>query len=297
MDFRDILSSCFRRIAYPMLSSGALYYPGMIIVRTSRWMRKAFYSPSAAPEWRIVRFAGHLRMKVDRNSYMGGSIYWCGFHHLQEMLYLRRRLTPDMGFVDVGANQGEFSLYAASRLREGQVISFEPVTKLRQVLIDNIQLNGFRTVEVHAFGLSDKKGSLPIYTSTETDIHFGRHEGLSTLYPSSSRNVLEETIELCGFDDVVMPATGRDYFLKIDVEGAELFVLRGMRRFLEKFHPEILMEINEETFNNAGYSTREIISFLNEFGYQPYKIKRGYIRRVRVEELSAWGNYIFKAGA
>lgn len=292
-----ILAGMLRLLIYPLVTHRMTYLPGMVLVRMARRLRKMYYKRDAVPDWHLVRLAGHIHMRVDRHSYMGGSIYWTGYHHLQELLYLGHRLKPGMTFIDVGANQGEFSLFAAFQLSKGNVISFEPVSKLRQGLLDNIQRNGFTHVVVHPFGLSDTSGSMPIYTSLETDIHFGRHEGLSTLYPSSSRNVLEETITLQVFDDVVHLPPGQDCFLKIDVEGAELYVLRGMRRLLEQCHPEILIEINEETFNQAGYTTKAILSFLSELGYSPYTIRRGYLVPVQASALSAWGNYIFKPGA
>lgn len=294
---RGLLSAIFRGVCYPIVSTPWLYLPGMVLVRLSRLLRKFFYSPSAGVEMCVVRCAGKAKMKVDRNSYMGGSIYWSGFHHLQELLYLDRRLEENMVFVDIGANQGEFALFAAKKLTHGKVLAFEPVTKNRILLSENIALNKINNLEVYPYGLSDKEGSFPIYTSTESEFFHGQHEGLSTLYKSDVRSEVEETISLEVFDTCFSVEEQKIDFIKIDVEGAELFALTGMKSFLARYTPEILIEINEETFNAAGYQTKDITAFLESFGYQAFKIVRGHVVPTDNAGLSAWGNYIFRVKA
>ncbi len=290
----DYLAFLFRGLCYPIVSISWLYLPGMVLVRLSRMLRKYFYSPSAGVEYRVVCCAGKAKMAVDRNSYMGGSIYWSGFHHLQELLYLDKQLKKNMVFVDVGANQGEFALFAAMKLTEGKVLAFEPVTKNRELLKENIKLNALKNLGVFNYGLSDKKGSFPIYTSTDASTFHGIHEGLSTLFKSGGRNEVEENISLEVFDDCFNAEEQVISFIKIDVEGAELFALKGMHSFLEKYHPEILIEINEETFNAAGYNTADVLHYLESFGYKPFKIYRGRLKSIDRTALSAWGNYIFR---
>lgn len=290
---RDLLAAIFRSLIALLVFLPLTYYIGMVLVRVSRRLRKYYYNPSAQPEFHTVRLAGSQKMKVDRNSYMGGSIYWSGFHHLNELLYLHRRLKRSDVFMDIGANQGEFSIFAAGKVPEGRVISFEPVARNRTLLNDNIQLNNIENIEVHPYGLSDTPGSLPIYTSSRTEVHHGLHEGLSTLYPSGDRTMLEETVALKVYDDNFNSIACID-FIKIDIEGAELFALKGMINMLAACKPEILIEINEETFNAAGYRSVDMIKFLTDLGYHPYTIKRGRAKRISLNELSAWGNYIFK---
>lgn len=294
---RSVLSALFRSICYPIVSIPFLYLPGMVLVRLSRQLRHLFYKQGAPAEMRIVRCAGKQKMKVDRNSYMGGSIYWTGFHHLQELLYLDNRLKADMTFMDVGANQGEFALFAACKVPKGKVLAFEPVSTNRSLLNENIRLNALMNIEVFPFGLSDVKGSFPVYTSIATETFHGYHEGLSTLYPTDIRNVQEEMITVEAYDDYFRDVTHPVDFIKIDVEGAELFVLKGMKRLLEKYKPELLIEINEETFSSAGYATSDILDLLKPLGYAAYKVKRGNPKKISFTELAEWGNYIFRVEA
>jgi len=270
------------------------YYLGMILIRLSRKAREYSYHPDAKGELKVVCFAGNLKMKVDIHSYMGGSIYWAGFHHLNEILYLRHALKDGMTFIDVGANQGEFSIFAASKLPHGRVLAFEPVSETRKLLMKNKKINAFQNLEIFDFGLSDHAGSFPVYTSVDTALHHGYHEGLSTLYKTKDRTVFEEEVSLNVFDDIFYTDLKRMDFVKIDVEGAELYVLKGMYNSLLRFRPDLMIEINEETFNAASYSTTDLVSFLKGLNYAVFKIKKGELKKIDFPDLHKWGNYIFR---
>ncbi len=291
---RHFFPGIFRSLIYPIVSIPLTYYAGMVLVRLSRKAREISYAPGVKEEFKTVRFAGNLLMKVDIHSYMGGSIYWSGLHHLNEILYLRHALSDGMTFVDVGANQGEFSVFAASRLPHGHVLAFEPVSSTRRLLVENKKINQLQSLEIFDFGLSDHDGSFPIYTSDDTVLHHGHHEGLSTLYQTKDRNVFEEEIALKVFDEIFFPELNRMDFVKIDVEGAELFVLKGMMKSLAKFKPDLLIEINEETFNAAGYTTLDVISFLKDLNYTAFQIIHGRLKAMEFSDLHTWGNYIFR---
>ncbi|MEZ4909563.1 MAG: FkbM family methyltransferase [Saprospiraceae bacterium] len=269
------------------------YYIGMLFVRLGRWFRIITYN-TAKSDFHTLKIFNHVKMKVDRYSYMGGSIFWTGFHHVNETLFLKKFLKPHMTFIDIGANQGEFSLIAASILKNGRILAFEPVSFQRDLLQKNKDLNDFNNIEIFSFGLSDKAGKLPIYTSTNTEIHHGIHEGLSSLYSSSERSEMQEIVDLKVFDDIFFDNLSRLDFIKIDVEGAELFALKGMTRSIQKYKPIILIEINEGTFKNAGYSTADVMEFFRSLNYKFFSIKRGeFISEPKIE-LEDWGNYIIQ---
>ncbi|MGB4850480.1 MAG: FkbM family methyltransferase [Saprospiraceae bacterium] len=294
---RNFFAGIFRSTIFPIVSMPLTYYVGMVLFRLSRKARELSYHPGEKEELHVVKFTGNLKMKVDIHSYMGGSIYWAGLHHLNEILFLRRTLSSDMIFIDVGANQGEFSVYASSKLTNGRVLAFEPVSKIRSLLRENQRINNLQNLEIYDFGLSDQEGSLPIYTTSDTIHHHGYNEGLSTLYKTDERNIFEEQVSLKVFDDIFFKQMTRIDFIKIDVEGAELYVLKGMYKSLLKFKPELLIEINEGAFNAAGYSTSELISFLKDLNYKCYGLKRGKLTSMEYTDFDRWGNYIFRAAS
>jgi FkbM family methyltransferase len=290
------LAACLRFLVNCFIFNESTYLIGMALIRVSRKC-KSLFTPKNYQEKNTVvsNFAGKLKMNVDMNSYMGGSIFWCGFHHVSEILFLNQFLTSKSVFIDIGANQGEFSIFAASKVSEGKVISFEPVQKQYQRLTENSALNQFKTIETHYFGLSNANGELPIFTSPETQLHSGWHDGLSTLYASKDKQQFQQNVQLKVFDFEFENKLERIDLIKIDIEGAELFALKGMQQHLQKFKPAILIEMNDETFTSAGYSIREMDQFLRAFGYEPHLIHRGKLKAVSQNDVFLnWANYLYK---
>jgi len=288
----NILAFLIRKISIILVTNEVTYYPGMIMIRLGRWLRKKVYIDSNKTDFQTVALFNGAKIYLDRFTYMGGSIFWTGFHHLTEALYLNTILRSNMTFIDVGANQGEFSLIAASIINSGKILSFEPVSQQRTLLEKNKVINNFQQIEIYPFGLGNKNSELPIYTSANTSLHHGRHEGLSSLYFSSERNILQEIIQIKVFDDLFFNDLDRLDFIKIDIEGAELFALQGMSKSIQKFKPTILIEINEETFNSANYSTKDVLEFFYNFGYNFFEIKKGKLVNIEVKSFEKWGNYI-----
>jgi FkbM family methyltransferase len=287
-------SSLIRKTTFFLLSNSSTYYPGMLAVRIGRIFRKSTFNEARSADFHIITMFNGIKINVNRFSYMGGSIFWTGFHHINEALFLRNFLKPDMNFVDIGANQGEFSLIASSVLTSGKVMAFEPVTYQRNLLKINKDLNKFSHLEIHPFGLSNIESNLPIYTSNDTSLHHGIHEGLSTLYSTGNRNELQEVIDLKVFDELFYSKIDRLDFVKIDIEGAELYALQGMKNTLKKFSPLVLIEINEDTFKAAGYTTKDVIAFFDSLAYKFYKIEKGKLSQFPIIDFNQWGNYIAK---
>ncbi len=236
----------------------------------------------------IHNFDSNLKIKLDISRTMGSSIYWTGFHEFREMLFLHRFLKADMVLADVGANQGEFTLFAAKRLSEGKVLSFEPLPSIREALTENIEMNGFNNVSLFDIGLSDHEGIFSIYEFE------GNNEGLATLYPGEKKIRNKIDIRLQTLDEV-FASTGffRLDFVKLDIEGGELAALRGAQKTIQKFKPLLLVEVNAESYQAAGYSAGEVLGFFRSLNYGSFEIsKRGGLKPINT--LPAYGNIIFR---
>jgi FkbM family methyltransferase len=212
----------------------------------------------------IDDYDGDLKLRLDKGSYMGNCIYWHRYYSKDELLVLHTILEKNMTFFDVGANNGYFTIYAAKRLPQGKVISFEPVSPVFQNLLFNIKLNNFTNITAYNLGLSDgEKDRLEIFTS-DNDLY----DALSTFYPTGERTKKLGEIKLSALDTIAEELSLNSIdVIKIDVEGAELEVLKGSQRVLSKFKPKILIEINEETYQAAGYTVKDLTDFLEAFGY------------------------------
>lgn len=288
----EILSSLTRSICLFLIPKGLLYYPGMMVVRLMRWLRSIRKIESNIEEFHVVTVYPRAKMKVDKNAYMGGSLFRTGFHHINEILFLNSFLRPDMVFLDVGANQGEFSIFAASKIKSGRVLAFEPGSASLTLLKTNKELNHFDHLEIYPYGLSHENAVLPIYTTAQDDTPIGRNEGLSSVYQTDFRSAFVEEIEVKVFDEIFYDKLGRIDFLKIDIEGGELYALQGMKKSIQKFRPWVLIEVGEETISAAGYSTSDLVGFFQELGYSFFEIKRGILQKEPVIQFNKWGNYI-----
>ena len=224
------------------------------------------YYPAKKGVTTIRDFDGDLLINLDRASYISSAIYWGGHHSPDVSRFVSDFLRPGMVFADIGANIGEITLVAAKRLPHGKVLAFEPSPRLFEQLSRNVALNGFETVELHNFGLSDRAGTVPLYLRND-NAYGTANDGVSSLF-MVGRTRTQISIRLRRVDEVASEsALSRLDLMKIDVEGAELMVLRGAEASLRRFRPVIVAELDEPYFKIAGYSGADLFAYLYSLDY------------------------------
>lgn len=222
-------------------------------------------------QWNVIDdYQGDVKILVDRFSYIGGNLYWLGYHHWREMKYLKKFLKPEMVFLDIGANVGEFTLAAAKLLDRGRVIAFEPHPNIYRQLGRSVELNNYNNVSLFNLALGKKSGELELYGPS--DAH---NEGMYSLIKGAVRTEIVAKVPIETLDEIVeRESLERVDFIKIDVEGAELFVLQGGTKTLERHKPTMLIEFSEETFREAGYKPSDLKDFLDRYGYEYYSFSK-----------------------
>jgi len=145
------------------------------------------------------------------------------------MFALRYLRAGDL-FVDVGANIGVYSCLALQR--EAHVICFEPTPAAREVLLENLRLNG-TSFEVRSVALADTVGPARFRCDMESSNHL--------LLGPDACDVRSILVEVRRLDDEL--AGQRASLIKVDAEGFDLDVLRGGRRVLERDRPPLLLEV------------------------------------------------------
>ncbi len=195
-------------------------------------------------------------------------LYVCGSFEPNEFNFLDRLLTPGMVFVDVGANDGYYTLFASRRVGpQGRVVSVEPSSRERGHLERNIARNGIGNVEIVPAALGAAAG--------HADLHLahGVHTGHNTLGRFAHDDVVPAQVERVPVEtlDAVVTRLGlsRVDIVKIDVEGGEANVITGARTMLAVMRPVLMMEVNDGALQAQGSSEAALLEMLRrEFGYE-----------------------------
>jgi FkbM family methyltransferase len=171
-------------------------------------------------------------------------------------------------FLDVGANTGFFVLPIAELVgNEGRVLAFEPAPDAAQLLRSEARARGLMSrISLYELALSDEVGSLPLRADPGHPADTTKRSLFNDDGPVVAQVPIRVLDELVGSGDVELPH-GIDA-VKIDVEGAELRVLTGMRRTLERHRPRVMViETIERHLNRAGSSVADVDRFLRNLGY------------------------------
>ena len=185
--------------------------------------------------------------------------------------WLRGHLREGDVVVDVGANVGYFSLLAATRVgRAGRVLAFEPVPSIADALDANVRRSAL-PVEVHRTAVGDEAGSTEVFRSAGTNL--GR-SGTAVLDGTS-----EGTVTVVrGADAVPAELWPRVRFVKVDVEGDERAVLRGLEPLLRVL-PEgaaVFTEVTPSDLERRGESADELLATMRELGFTPFAVPNSY---------------------
>jgi FkbM family methyltransferase len=169
---------------------------------------------------------------------------------------ISRVLEVDSNSVDVGTHRGEILETIVKVAPKGKHFAFEPIPNLCEEL-----RNCFPQAEIYNLALSDHAGE-------ETFIHVLTNPGYSGLRKRQYQydEKLEEwAVKTARLDDVI-PESVKISFIKIDVEGAELQVLRGAENVLKRDHPVIVFEHEPGGALSYGTKPEQVYSFLQNCG-------------------------------
>jgi len=169
--------------------------------RLAEWVRRHYVRRSR--EVLVDDFDGDLRFQCNLQSHIGSYVFWRGGYSVHQFPLLNRILSPEMVFIDVGANEGEHTLFAAKRLTRGQVFAFEPATAMYERLLNNLRINGLTGVRAEKLGLGDRETEVPIYGPSQRSDDGSLNDGNGTLFPVEGRSRLLEKIRIVPLDDYV----------------------------------------------------------------------------------------------
>ena len=154
-------------------------------------------------------------------------------------------------FVDVGAHVGKYTVIMARKLKgAGMVLAFEPHPVNFKYLLVNLRLNGLSNVLPFNMACYSSDRCLDLYVSQDSGLH-------SLILPRSERKI---KVKACTIDAMVEKLHLEDIrLIKVDVEGAEIEVIKGCLQTINKFSPTLMVEVR---FSNVAEFSR-LMSQLN----------------------------------
>jgi FkbM family methyltransferase len=235
------------------------------------------------------RFIGRLPIELGGYSFdcslrdqLARLVYFAGSFEAPEIAFVRATLKLGMTFVDVGANWGLFSLFAASRVGvEGKVVAFEPDLRIYCLLQANAARNALAQMQTFALAVGDRERELTLAAHD----HAAENWGISRVVSKASESQPTLVVPCKPLDAVLEQAGVQTVDLvKIDVEGAEDLVLSGMADGLRKQrYRRIMLELHPHELGERQRTMQEVTEVLAAAGYRgcafdhsPDAVRRAY---------------------
>ena len=175
---------------------------------------------------------------VPLDDLVGRALYFFGDLDPKVTWVIRRLLDPGDIALDIGANLGFLSLFMAKVVgAHGTVHAFEPNPVLCNILKQTFARNHGSNIRLHPVALGASTG--------EMELRVPRNNlGAASLVRQTSDLVDAHTVRVVGLDDLVaQESIARASFVKLDVEGFELEVLKGAQKLFSNCRPSILFRI------------------------------------------------------
>ena len=234
----------------------------------------------------LTYLADEMPIFVNSND-MGGpfNLMNGGRYEEENLAVLLSFVKNDTVFLDIGANVGFFTLKIGRRLGvSGKVYSFEPHPKMSDLLARNIHVNGLgERISCFRFALSDRNATATLQYPAG---HLG---GGHIDAPGDVSGHTAVDAEIRRLDDVLGPDFRCD-LVKMDVEGHEINVLRGMKNIVAN-SPEIKI-LFEKLVPEAG-TEAALESYFSEFGLDLYGVQPdASLIALDSGEVARWSGYI-----
>ena len=158
---------------------------------------------------------------------------WLGSYEAKKQIAIARMLRPGHIFYDIGANAGFFTLLGARCVgSSGRVIAVEPLPRNIEMLEKHLAINNISNVRIVEKAISDFVGTARFTV-----------EGHSTSKISAEGQAVVEVTTL----DTIMEELGTPpNLMKVDIEGAEIELLKGARKVLEQFRPVVFVAVHSK---------------------------------------------------
>jgi FkbM family methyltransferase len=277
MSFADYLKRRMRSLIIPPTRAYLRYAP-VSFGKRALWNHLVGPRLAWAPHVFEARttFGSHVRGNTI--DHIQRYLYYFGVWEPHITRWISATLAEGDAFIDVGANLGYYSLLAATRVGpRGHVVAIEASPTIFANLGANLAKNHADRVRALNVAVSDQSGRVRVFQGSADNT------GTTTIVADTAARGTDFTVE-CEVDAAPLGALlteeeiRRTRIIKIDVEGAELAVARGLVGLLARLPPaaEIIVEVGPDRLNTKDASAVTIMDLFKEAGYFPYAVRNDY---------------------
>jgi FkbM family methyltransferase len=164
--------------------------------------------------------------------------------------------------LDIGANFGQMSIELSKTFGDDITLySFEAQKKVFDILEKNIAANNCKNIKAYYNAVYDEHGKTMFFPEPDL-VRFSSY-GSYGLTPNASKGkeVKSITIDSIDFEKPVS-------FMKVDIQGSDLFALRGAVKTIEKYQMPIIFEYEEQFQDEFNTSFQQYVDFVDSIGYK-----------------------------
>jgi FkbM family methyltransferase len=219
---------------------------------------------------------------VDRGTLLGWSVHFFGTYEPEVQTEIRRHVKAGAIAIDVGANVGWHTLLMAARTGStGRVYAFEPNDSTRQRLVSAVEANDLGHVTVDGRAVADLEGTSGFQAPLAGHVWDGT--GRLIAGPAKDRREERQTQEGQERQTMAIECTTLDAFVadrhierlafvKIDVEGWELSVLRGAHHVLRALRPVVVFEYDPAYVSRSGAAPEDLMQWWSDADYELFAL-------------------------
>jgi FkbM family methyltransferase len=190
-------------------------------------------------------------------------------------------------FIDIGAHHGFYTLLIANQLKKCDVIAFEPVPENFKILNENLKHNNNLNVKTYDLAISDR--------DDVRDFKVAQYSSRGSFYDRPNSEILfTMKVRTVSLDSLVNNKEKKPVVIKVDTEGHEINVLKGMTDLLRDTEDiTIVLEFNPSMLRQANRHPEEMLELIKSLGFDIYLIddERSFTYKLNEKQLGAWESY------
>ena len=246
------------------------------------WIKLGIFYRFFAPlyKFKCTQFIGnHGPFKFDPE-FLFSNYSAFGNKHNRGFNHLINNLESVNTFFDVGAHIGLISLPAAKNMKQNsKIVSFEPSSKNIKHLKSHVEINNFQNIISVNQLLVGENNSQKTFFSSNNESPMNSVVKLDNL-----KNYKEEKLKQITIDSFCKKSGLIPEILKIDVEGAEINVLKGAKNILKNEKPIIYLSIHPYHIKELGSTIDELVNLIDQMGYNIEDFEGNKIKQFKLDE-------------